>query len=139
MTHRDETASRSTWSCTVDRAWVIPAMVFGYIIWWPLGLALTFYMVFGDRWFSEPYNQFKAWHDDHHAGRGAPFTHPGARAARSGNQAFDSYRDDVLKRLEDEREEFEAFLARLRQARDKAEFDEFLSDQARRKSGESEA
>jgi Protein of unknown function (DUF2852) len=134
--HTSDPSTDNPFRCAVNRAWIIPAMVFGYIIWWPIGLALTFYMVFGDRWFREPLDQFKAWHDDHHAGRGTRWTHPGSRAAPTGNHAFDAYRSDVLKRLEDEREQFEAFLARLRQARDKAEFDEFLDDQVRRKSSE---
>jgi hypothetical protein len=135
--HTSDPSTTNPFRCAANRAWVIPAMVFGYIIWWPIGLAITFYMVFGDRWFREPLDQFKAWHDDHHAGRGTRWTHPGSRAAPTGNQAFDSYRSDVLKRLEDEREQFEAFLARLRQARDKAEFDEFLDDQVKRKSADS--
>ena len=124
--------SSNPFRCAADRVWVIPAMVFGYIIWWPVGLALTFYMVFGNRWFREPIDQFKAWHDDHHAGRGMPWTHQGNRSAPSGNSAFDTYRADVLKRLEDERREFEAFLTRLRAAKDKSEFDAFMDDQAHR-------
>jgi len=51
----------------------------------------------------------------------------GLRGAASGNQAFDDYRADTLRRLEDEQREFQAFLKRLRQARDKAEFDEFMA------------
>lgn len=46
--------------------------------------------------------------------------------ASTGNTAFDAYRDETLKRLEDEHQEFNAFLQRLREARDKAEFDQFM-------------
>lgn len=46
----------------------------------------------------------------------------------SGNSAFDAYKMDTIKRLQDEQENFEAFLKRLRDAKDKAEFDEFLAD-----------
>jgi len=51
----------------------------------------------------------------------------GLRGAASGNQAFDDYRANTLRRLEDEQREFQAFLRRLSQARDKAEFDEFMA------------
>jgi Protein of unknown function (DUF2852) len=51
----------------------------------------------------------------------------------SGNEAFDAYRADTLKRLEDEQEQFEGFLARLRQAKDKAEFDAFMDEQVKRR------
>ena len=50
----------------------------------------------------------------------------------SGNAAFDSYKADTLRRLEDEQRAFEEFLGRLREAKDKAEFDQFMEDRARR-------
>ena len=46
----------------------------------------------------------------------------------SGNNAFDDYRATTLKRLEDEEREFRAFLDRLRHAKDKSEFDSFMSE-----------
>lgn len=48
----------------------------------------------------------------------------------SGNTAFDAYKADTLKRLMDEQEQFEAFLDRLRAAKDKSEFDQFMDDRA---------
>jgi Protein of unknown function (DUF2852) len=50
----------------------------------------------------------------------------------SGNRAFDEYRTDTLKRLEDEQRDFRDFLARLRQAKDKAEFDQFMAERRNR-------
>jgi hypothetical protein len=47
---------------------------------------------------------------------------------RSGNRAFDDYRSETLKRLEDEQREFKDFLARLRFARDRSEFDQFMAE-----------
>ena len=44
----------------------------------------------------------------------------------SGNRAFDEYREETLKRLEDEQREFRDFLDRLKMAKDKQEFDEFI-------------
>ena len=50
----------------------------------------------------------------------------------SGNSSFDAYRSDMLARLESEHHSFQAFLVRLRQARDKTEFDNFMDDRARK-------
>ena len=50
--------------------------------------------------------------------------------------AFDEYREATLKRLEDERVEFTKLLERLRSAKDKAEFDQFMSEQAVQRSQE---
>ena len=49
----------------------------------------------------------------------------------SGNAAFDAYKADMLRRLEEEQEAFETFLQRLRDAKDKQEFDAFMDDRAR--------
>ena len=45
----------------------------------------------------------------------------------SGNRAFDEYRVETLKRLEEEQVEFRDFLDRLRHAKDKEEFDQFMA------------
>lgn len=50
----------------------------------------------------------------------------------SGSASFDAYRTDMLARLESEHQSFQEFLARLRDARDKTEFDRFMDDRARR-------
>jgi hypothetical protein len=50
----------------------------------------------------------------------------------SGNRAFDDYRTETLKRLEDEQREFKEFLARLRFAKDRAEFDQFMAERRER-------
>lgn len=49
----------------------------------------------------------------------------------SGNANFDAYRKELLNRLELEQENFDGFLARLREAKDKAEFDQFMEDRAK--------
>ena len=56
----------------------------------------------------------------------------GPRERSSGNRAFDEYRADTLHRLEEEQREFMAFLDRLRHARDKVEFDQFMAEHGRR-------
>jgi hypothetical protein len=50
----------------------------------------------------------------------------------SGNRAFDDYRAETLKRLEDEQREFRDFLDRLRFAKDKTEFDAFMAERRNR-------
>ena len=49
----------------------------------------------------------------------------------TGNRAFDDYREETLRRLEEEATEFQSFLQRLRHAKDKAEFDQFMAERAR--------
>ena len=48
----------------------------------------------------------------------------------SGNSSFDTYREEVLRNLEQESRDFEGFLSHLRAARDESEFDSFLDERA---------
>jgi len=59
---------------------------------------------------------------------GPPDGPPGGFQGPSGNRAFDEYRIETLRRLEDEQREFLEFLDRLRHAKDKAEFDQFMAE-----------
>jgi hypothetical protein len=52
-------------------------------------------------------------------------------APPSGNAAFDEYRAETLRRLEEEQKEFVEYLERLRRAKDKAEFDQFMAERRR--------
>ena len=65
---------------------------------------------------------------------GGPSSHGGfwGVASSSGNHAFDDYRNETLKRLEDEQREFKDFLERLRFAKDKTEFDAFMTERRNR-------
>jgi hypothetical protein len=56
----------------------------------------------------------------------AGFAGFGFGPSSSGNRAFDEYRSETLRRLEDEQQEFKEFLGRLRHAKDKEEFDAFM-------------
>jgi hypothetical protein len=108
-------------------AW-IAAMVLGFIVFWPLGLALLAYMIWSKRMVSRCHGRL--------AGEGDHADMIRKRMRRygvtpSGNSAFDSYKADMLDRLEREQQEFEAFLRRLRESRDKAEFDQYLEERAR--------
>ena len=103
-------------------AW-IAAMVLGFIFFWPVGLGLLAYMIWSKRMFKKSCNR------EGHRGRHHQFR---AAMRPSGNTAFDAYKADTLQRLEEEQSNFEAFLARLRDAKDKAEFDNFMDDRARK-------
>ena len=52
----------------------------------------------------------------------------GASSPSSGNAAFDEYKAETLRRLEEEQKEFRSFLDRLRMSKDRAEFDQFMAD-----------
>ena len=57
----------------------------------------------------------------------------------TGNAAFDAYKADTLHRLQEEQDNFEGFLERLRAAKDKSEFDAFMDERATRKDDKAEA
>lgn len=106
-------------------AW-IAAMVLSFVFFWPLGLFFVFYITYTNRWSSQTMFGCAARRHRHHD------RHAVYRAYQpSGNSAFDSYKSDMLKRLEDEQTAFDAFLQRLREAKDKSEFDAFMEDRAR--------
>jgi len=98
-------------------AW-IAAMVLGFIFFWPVGLALLAYMIWSKRMFN---SAIKSRGHARHMGN----------MSTTGNSAFDAYKADTLRRLEEEQEAFEEFLQRLRAAKDKSEFDNFMDDRAK--------
>lgn len=118
-------------------AW-ITFMVLGFVFFWPIGLALVLYMTWTNRWsksmFANRSHRSRSNWGDYHSG--SPWAHCQARRSAmkaskpSGNSAFDQYKADTLSRLEREQDEFEAFLSRLRDAKDKAEFDQFMDERA---------
>ena len=109
-------------------AW-ISLVVLAFMTGWPLGLAVLAYLAGSGR--------LKAWRAEM---PGTWFNLRGTQAGRfwqggsatSGNRAFDAYREETLRRLEEEQQEFQAYLDKLRQARDKAEFDQFMAERRRR-------
>lgn len=108
-------------------AW-IGAMVLGMIFFWPIGLALIFYITLTNRWSK---SEMFARNPGTCATRRSHWGQMHAAARPSGNGAFDAYKADTLRRLQDEQEAFEAFLQRLREAKDKTEFDSFMDDRAK--------
>ena len=126
----DSTYSRTGGWFTRAEAWLdergkgawIATMVVGFIFFWPVGLALLAYMIWSKRMFSK---SCRTHSGDHHARMSRRH---GFRS--SGNTAFDAYKSETLRRLMEEQEQFEAFLERLRAAKDKSEFDQFMDDRA---------
>ena len=120
-------------------AWVA-TMIVGFMIFWPIGLATLAYMIWSGRmscrdygFKSEMRDEWRAYKDEWRARknefrqkwRSGPAAFRGA-SAPSGNSAFDDYKAETLRRLEEEQVEFNDFLENLRRARDKAEFDQFM-------------
>lgn len=107
-------------------AW-IAAMVVGFIVAWPVGLGILGYMIWSNRMFSCRHQGTHSAPKSGFFGRNQAY-----RTESTGNAAFDAYRDETLKRLEDEHRAFLDFLAKLREAKDKAEFDQFMDDRSAR-------
>jgi hypothetical protein len=120
-------------------AW-IGLMVLSFIVFWPAGLALLAFLIWSGRmgcWgnsdrFQEKMDRMQSKMDRmrERAGQWGGWE---PRSGGSGNRAFDEYRTETLRRLEEEQKEFKDFLERLRHARDKAEFDQFMADRRTRR------
>ena len=138
MSEMDRTMTTAK-SCMIKPAWTpvtIGLMVLGFVAFWPLGLAMLAYILWGDRFEGMLRDAKDQW-------RGSPlkgaFEQMNTTAyARTGNVAFDDYRERELKRLEEERAkldtmraEFDDFLRELRRARDQEEFDRFMANRGR--------
>jgi hypothetical protein len=59
-------------------------------------------------------------------------TSGGMEASDIGHSAFEEYRAQTLQRLDQEQREFQEFIARLRAAKDKEEFEQFITDRRMR-------
>ena len=126
-------------------AW-IALMIVSFFVWWPLGLVVLGYTVGsgrmfrcwnsrrGGEWRSRVREQAAQWCGPRAQGGMTGGIRGGMRS--SGNHAFDEYRDETLRRLEEEEREFREFLEPLRQAKDKAEFDQFMADMRGRRAPE---
>jgi hypothetical protein len=119
-------------------AW-IGLMVLGFVIFWPLGLGVLAYLIWSgrmgcwgnrERWqerMEHKMERMRARAERWGGGWAGPQTPPS-----SGNRAFDEYRAETLRRLEEEQRDFRSFLDRLRHAKDKSEFDAFMAERRNR-------
>ncbi|HEX2019911.1 MAG TPA: DUF2852 domain-containing protein [Aurantimonas sp.] len=116
----------------------IALMIGGFMIFWPLGLAMLAYILWGDR--LEGFRRDVGRSTDRfmgsirRTGMGQPF------AAQTGNVAFDDWREKELSRLDEERRrlhdaeaEFAAYARELRRAKDQEEFDRFMAERRNRR------
>ena len=119
-------------------AW-IALMIVSFIIWWPIGLAALAFLYWSGRMGCGHHGN---WHERRERWRQAReewrATKNGGYGlmSSSGNAAFDNYRSETMKRLEDEQKEFTGFLERLRHAKDQAEFDQFMAERRNKPAGE---
>ena len=119
-------------------AW-IALVVLGFIVFWPVGLALLIYLKWSGRMFCSRRARWGAWNtpdgrsSDGREQFGAWCRRSrGGRHGSSGNVAFDEYREETLRKLDEEQREFRDFLDRLRAAKDRAEFDDFMAERRSR-------
>lgn len=108
------------WRGASDRRWhpvELAGMIVGFVIFWPIGLAIL---------------AWKKWLSPRREETGGI---PLSLAANTGNSAFEDYKRDELRRLEEERvkleaaqADFAAFMDRLKRARDREEFERFMAE-----------
>jgi hypothetical protein len=129
-------------SALIRPAWTpatIALMVIGFMVFWPLGLAMLAYIIWGDRLdgFKRDVNRAT---DGIFAGcrRNADRAQRWGNGPRTGNVAFDDWRDKELERLAEERRkldemlaEFDEYARELRRAKDQDEFDRFMASRNR--------
>lgn len=144
-------ASTAGWSpgdrsqrCHPRRGWEIAGIVLGFIFAWPLALAYVVWKVLGYP-VPKKMNEFMTQNFDFRGFDAARFCGgkngprygrhwDGRRGFSSGNLAFDEYRENELKRLEEERRKldeeakaFSEFVEDLKRAKDREEFDAFVA------------
>jgi biopolymer transport protein ExbB/TolQ len=114
----------------------IALMVLGFVVFWPLGLAMLAYIIFGER-----LRDFKRNANDTADGFFSSFRRSTRRygPAATGNMAFDDWRraetdriEEQRRKLEEMREEFDSYLRELRRAKDQEEFDRFMRERGGR-------
>ena len=135
------------WLDDIGRPAWIALTVVSFILFWPLGFLVLGFLIgsgrmgcwghqrSGERWQRRMERMQQRMQEG--AARWCGPRAGGAWSAgpSSGNWAFDEYRAETLRRLEEEQREFTEYLERLRRAKDKAEFDQFMAEMRRRSEG----
>ena len=119
----------------------IALMVLGFVVLWPLGLAMLAYILFGDR-----LRGFKRDVNDAADGMFCGFRRGSRRYRRNfgtDNVVFEDWRRAELDRLEQKRRkldemraDFDAYVRELRRAKDQEEFDRFMRERNQRRTDE---
>jgi hypothetical protein len=130
-------ATRGRWSPLT-----VIAMIGGFAIWWPIGLAVLAWIIWGDRFDRRSARDAFQRMKGEFGGFARSNT---AWSPSTGNSAFDTYKAETLRRLDEERRRideearaFSEFMTNLRRARDQEEFDRFMADR-RRNQGQADA
>ncbi len=124
-------------------AFELVAMVLGFIVFWPIGLAILAYKFWQRKTGGDDLQTFASdkWRELRGAMAGASTSASSASwgrrgfyGASTGNSAFDAWRAGELARLEAERRkledahrEFAEFVENLRKAKDREEFERFMN------------
>jgi Protein of unknown function (DUF2852) len=111
----------------------IVLMILGFALFWPLGLAMLAWIIWGEEIAAKA--QDVKGHFRSFSERAQGWQGPDGFRGRTGNVAFDEYRAQEIRRLEEERRkleamraEFESFLAELRRVKDQEEFGAFMRE-----------
>ena len=132
-------------------AW-IALVVLGFIVFWPVGLALLIYLKWSGRMSCWKHGYYGRWYSPEGHREGGDERHAmreewrarreewrdwkrrqrWGRRNSSGNVAFDEYREETLRKLDEEQREFRDYLDKLRSAKDRAEFDQFMGERRNR-------
>src|SRR5690242_7665308 len=130
-------------SMRIHPAWIV-LLILGFIVWWPVGLAILAFTFWsrnmgcssGERWQRKMARMEDKMSQMRERFGSQGFGPWGGGPRSSGNHAFDEYRAETLRRLEEEQREFRDFLDRLRFAKDKQEFDQFMAERRNRQTPE---
>ncbi|MCO5734633.1 DUF2852 domain-containing protein [Rhizobium sp. SSA_523] len=116
----------------------IALMVLGFVVFWPLGLAMLAYIIYGDR-LSDFKRNANERADSFFASCRRSNRRPAGAGFATGNMAFDDWRKAELDRMEEQRrkldemrQEFDSYLRELRRAKDQEEFDRFMRERGNR-------
>ncbi|WP_137391989.1 DUF2852 domain-containing protein [Rhodoligotrophos defluvii] len=120
---------------TTGRRWTplsVATLVLGFMVWWPIGLAVLAYILWG----GQIDDDFRRLRDrlserngsNHRFGFSRTWCSGMHMHTSTGNAAFDKYKRETLRRLEEEQRAFSDYVERLRAARDQEEFDRFMAE-----------
>ena len=117
----------------------IAAMVLGFIVFWPIGLAVLGYKIYQKKMGGPDLRTAatNVYNEARNAMGGVPGAQGWARGftPATGNRAFDEWKSAELARLEAERRkledahrEFSEFVEHIRRAKDREEFERFMNE-----------
>ncbi|QQR36428.1 DUF2852 domain-containing protein [Devosia oryziradicis] len=130
----------------------IALMVLGFIVFPPLGFIMLAYIIWGEKFGGSAekagayWDKGKAWCTSNKHRHHSWNNHNRSYGMNSsGNAAFDEYRAEQLKRLDEERarldaeiDAFHEYMANLNKAKDREEFDRFMNERRGSRQGYTE-